>query len=83
MQNMPGMQHGNMGQEMNPAEMFLMNESSGTALQPAAWPMPMAMTRTGDWRLMWMAQAFIVETQQGGPRGGEPPSRKSDFSGTT
>lgn len=38
--------------------------SSGTGFQPAAWPMPMIMTRAGDWHLMWMGQAFIVDTQQ-------------------
>jgi hypothetical protein len=67
MQNLSGMHH----QEMSSAEMLLMNESSGTGFQPSAWPMPMAMTRVGDWRLMWMAQAFIVDTQQAGPRGGD------------
>jgi hypothetical protein len=67
MSNMPGMVHS----AMNSAEMFLMNESSGTGFQPSAWPMPMAMTRTGNWHLMWMGQAFIVDTQQAGPRGGD------------
>ena len=67
MPNMPGMHH----HDMNSAEMFLMNESSGTAFQPSAWPMPMAMTRSGDWRLMWMAQGYVVDTQQAGPRGGD------------
>ena len=33
--------------------------------------MPMLMTRAGDWHLMWMGQAFIVDTQQSGPRGGD------------
>jgi len=33
--------------------------------------MPMVMTWTGDWHLMWMGQAFIVDTQQPGPRGGD------------
>jgi hypothetical protein len=27
------------------------------------------MTKAGDWNLMWMGQAFIVGTQQTGPRG--------------
>ena len=68
-QNMPGM---NMpGAEMNAAEMFLMQESSGTAFQPAGWPMPMLMTHAGDWSLLWMGQAFFVDTQQSGPRGGD------------
>lgn len=69
---MAGMDHSAMGHgDMNSAGMFLMNQSSGTAFQPAAWPMPMAMTSAGDWSLMWMGQAFIVSTQQAGPRGGD------------
>ena len=69
--NKPVMDHARMGHDMSAAEMFLMNESSGTAFQPSAWPMPMAMIRMGNWRLMWMGQAFITDTQQAGPRGGD------------
>jgi hypothetical protein len=50
---------------------FLMGESSGTGFQPLAWPMPMLMTSAGQWRLMWMAQAFVVDTQQTGPLGAD------------
>src|SRR5687768_5862144 len=32
---------------LNPAGMFLMGQSSGTAFQPSAWPMPMLMTKAG------------------------------------
>ena len=60
-----------MGHEMDLARDFLMRESSGTALQPSAWPMPMVMTSAGQWRLMWMAQAFLVDTQQTGPLGAD------------
>src|SRR5450759_1310665 len=71
--NMPmqaeSMQH--MGHEMDSARDFLMRESSGTAFQPSAWPMPMVMTGVGQWRLMWMAQAFLVDTQQTGPLGAD------------
>jgi hypothetical protein len=56
---------------MNAAGSFLMGQSSGTAYQPSAWPMPMVMNRAGSWDLMWMGQAFIVGTQQSGPRGGD------------
>ena len=56
---------------MNAAGGFLMGQSSGTAFQPAAWPMPMLMHRTGGWNLLWMGQAFVVATQQSGPRGGD------------
>ena len=52
---MADMDHSSMGHSgMNSSGMFLMNESSGTGFQPAAWPMPMLMTRAGDWHLMWM-----------------------------
>ncbi len=57
--------------EMNLAEAFLMNLSSGTAVNPAAWPMPMVMKPVESWKAMFMAQAFLNETQQSGPRGGD------------
>jgi hypothetical protein len=78
--NMPGMTHDHQDgmqmpgmnmMDMNPAGMFLMNMSSGTAMNPAAWPMPMIMKTFGSWRAMFMAQAFILDTQQSGPRGGD------------
>jgi hypothetical protein len=65
--NMPGM---NMG-EMNPAGMYLMNLASGTAANPASWPMPMTMTHAASWNTMFMGTAFLVDTQQSGPRGGD------------
>src|SRR4051794_14173988 len=60
MKGMPGMHSED---SMNSAGSFLMRESSGTAFQPSAWPMPMLMNRVGNWHLMWMGQAFIVDTQ--------------------
>src|ERR1700730_10707356 len=57
--------------DMNCASMFLMNESSGTAMNPVAWPMPMLMLHFGKWNTMFMATAFVVDTQQSGPRGGD------------
>jgi hypothetical protein len=71
MQGMAGMGHAGMSQGLSAAERFLLGESSGTAFQPEAWPMPMVMTMTGNWHLMWMGQAFVVDTQQAGPRGGD------------
>lgn len=62
---MPGMQ------EMNPAGMFLMTLSSGTSANPAGWPMPMITKPLGSWTSMFMGQAFLVDTQQSGPRGGD------------
>jgi hypothetical protein len=64
---MPGMSMDN----KNPAENLLMNLSSGTAVNPAGWPMPMLMKPLGSWNAMFMAQAFVIDTQQSGPRGGD------------
>ena len=57
--------------DMNPASMFLMDLSSGTSMNPAGWPMPMVMRPLGSWNMMFMGQAFLVDTQQSGPRGGD------------
>lgn len=57
--------------DMNSASMFLMDLSSGTSMNPAGWPMPMAMHPFGSWNTMFMGQAFVVDTQQSGPRGGD------------
>jgi len=67
MPGMSGMSH--MG--MNAAGMYLMNEASGTSMNPQSWPMPMAMLHFGKWHLMLMGQGFLVDTQQSGPRGGD------------
>ena len=56
--------------ELSPAN-YLMNLASGTSMNPLAWPMAMIMQRKGSWTLMYMGQAFLVDTQQGGPRGGD------------
>ena len=58
-----------MGRTMDGPDVYFMAESSGTAVQPVAWPMPMVMTQAGSWELMWMGQAFVVSTQQTGPLG--------------
>src|SRR5262245_4978770 len=50
---------------------FLLGFSSGTTVNPSSWKMPMVMQRVGSWNLMWMGQAFLVSTQQTGPRGGD------------
>ena len=53
----------------NKASVYLLGQTSGTARNPASWAMPMVMTRANNWNLMWMGQAFVVNTQQSGPRG--------------
>ncbi|MCL4794010.1 MAG: hypothetical protein KJZ84_05580 [Bryobacteraceae bacterium] len=55
----------------NRATGFLFGFGSGTSVNPASWAMPMVMQTKGNWNLMWMGQAFLVGTQQSGPRGGD------------
>ncbi|HTS31907.1 MAG TPA: hypothetical protein VMH81_38820 [Bryobacteraceae bacterium] len=70
MQGMAGMEGMDMSDE-DPAESVLMGQASGTSMGPKSWPMPMRMVRLGSWRTMFMGNAFLVETQQSGPRGGD------------
>jgi hypothetical protein len=53
------------------AGMGLMSQASGTAMNPESWSRPMSMQSLGPWSLMLMGQAFVVDTQQSGPRGGD------------
>ena len=59
MGDMPGM-----GMPAGPAAKLLMEESSGTSVQPRGWAMPMVMSKAGAWQLGWMAQAFLTDVQQ-------------------
>lgn len=45
--------------------------SSGTSAEPNSTPSPMLMTMKGEWMLMFHANAFLVDTQQTSPRGGD------------
>ena len=58
-----------MQMQMNQAGMYLMSLASGTGMNPISWTMPMFMPRLGSWNVMLMGQAFVVDTQQSGPRG--------------
>jgi hypothetical protein len=51
--------------------MYLMNMSTGTSVNPDSWSMPMLMLSSRAWTIMFMGQAFLVDTQQSGPRGGD------------
>jgi hypothetical protein len=53
----------------NDSGMYLMNMASGTSMNPDLWAMPMVMTHLGSWQTMFMGQAYLVDTQQTGPRG--------------
>jgi len=64
-------QHAGSMDSLNRSTAFLFRFGSGTAVNPASWPMPMLMQSKGNWNLMWMGQAFLVATQQSGPRGGD------------
>ncbi|MGH9557962.1 MAG: hypothetical protein ACRD30_01890 [Bryobacteraceae bacterium] len=55
--------------QMNDAGMYLMNLASGTSIN--SQPMPMIMSSLGDWQTMLMGTAFVADTQQSGPRGGD------------
>jgi len=57
--------------QINMAGMLLMQQASGTSMNPQSWRMPMFMPRAGSWDLMFMGQAFILDTRQAGPRGGD------------
>jgi hypothetical protein len=83
MQDMPGMDHGQMEgmqkdqhspMQMSPQtflEEILGHDTSGTTAQPNSTPSPMLMTKKGAWRLMFHANVFVLDEQQSGPRGGD------------
>lgn len=68
-QGMAGMQHTH--GDMNAAGQYLMRQASGTSMNPLAAPMPMLMPKLGSWHTMIMGTAFVTDTQQSGPRGGD------------
>lgn len=58
--------------QMSDSGMYLMNMASGTSVNPGAAPMPMIMKNLGNsWQGMFMGTAFVMDTQQSGPRGGD------------
>src|SRR5690348_8482302 len=64
---------GGMNMTMSTAAKQLMQEVSGTSVDPASAPMAMRMKmlmRSG-WNLGFMGNAFLTETQQTGPRGAD------------
>ena len=60
---------GSLAAQMSDSGMYLMNMASGTSMNPDSWSMPMMMKNIGSWQGMFMGQAFLVDTQQSGPRG--------------
>ena len=75
MHNMHGMDNAmdEMKQQMHP-KTFLQeikhHATSGTSAEPNSTPVPMLMTMKGKWMLMFHANAFLLDTQQSSPRGG-------------
>jgi hypothetical protein len=60
-----------MSMDASPAARLLMAEPTGTSLNPLSVGMPMKMVMSGSWSLMFMADGFITDTQQSGPRGAD------------
>jgi hypothetical protein len=84
MQNasMPGMQGMAMNMPLPSAAELLMQEASGTSPNPASAPMPMRMMMRDNWNLNFMADAFVTDTQQSGPRGGDKLYSTNVFMGS-
>ena len=45
--------------------------ASGTSAEPNSTPAPMLMLMRGNWMLMFHGNAFVLDTQQSSPRGGD------------
>lgn len=58
------------GTQMNSAGMALMEQASGTSVNPKSAPHEMILWRAGAWNLMFHGVASLNEIQQTGPRGG-------------
>lgn len=80
--NMVQMKGMNMRRPMPPAAELLMREASGTSLNPASAPMPMRLMMRGEWNLNFMADAFVTDTQQSGPRGADKLYSTNVFMGS-
>jgi hypothetical protein len=52
-------------------EAELAHTTSGTSIEPASTPVPMLMRDYRGWTLMLHGTAFLVDTQQSGPRGAD------------
>src|ERR1700739_4950211 len=53
------------------AQTLVMEQAAGTSLNPPAAAMPMIMLQSGKWSLMFHGQAFAVNTNDSGLRGGD------------
>src|SRR5437899_8451133 len=65
-----GMTMGGMNMaKMNPAGMLLMDEASGTSVNPASSPMHMASGQSGSWTFVFHRLLYLSELHQSGSRG--------------
>ncbi len=71
-----------MAMPQTPEAELLMNEASGTSMNPALTSMSMRMSMVGQWNLGYMADAFVTDTQQTGPRGGDKLYSTNVFMGS-
>lgn len=71
MQNMSGMEEMMDRSNTTFVQQIEHHASSGTSAEPNSTPVPMWMTMHGNWMLMFHANAFVVDTQQTSPRGGD------------
>ncbi len=78
----PGMKGMTMTMPLPPAAELLMREASGTSQNPASAPMPMRMLMRGNWNLNFMGDAFVTDTQQSSPRGGDKLYSTNVFMGS-
>src|SRR5215467_9375466 len=72
MREMTGMSHtGGTSVPRSFIENLELHTTSGTDAQPNSTPAEMFMGQKGSWMLMFHGEAFINDTQQSGPRGGD------------
>jgi len=79
--HMPGMAGMDMGTG-NSASLPEDHSASGTSINPRSSPMDMIHKNIGDWKLMFHGIAFITDTQESGPRGGDKFFSANWFMGT-
>src|SRR6516164_9504906 len=63
-------------------EEIMLRGASGTSAEPNSTPLPMLMTMTGKWMLMFHANIFVLDQQQSGARGGDKFFSTNWFMGT-
>ena len=62
---------GGMAAPENFVQEILQHATSGTSAEPNSTPVPMLMTQKGAWKLMFHADAFVMDEQQSSARGGD------------